>query len=64
MTKKTKKIHSPLVTTELCSAYLNLLNILNNCHEEYEFDSIRKQMNELWSQMSVEDKRCFGQLSH
>jgi hypothetical protein len=58
MTKK-KKSAEPIVISENAQRYFDLWYALNMSHEELEFDSYRKDMNELWNIMSNQDKRDF-----
>lgn len=59
MSKKRKKdiVTAPL--SDNTTEYYRLWVLLQNAHEEKEFDVIRKQMNEQWIKMSAIDKKDF-----
>lgn len=57
--RKKKTLSTPVVYSDISQKYFNLWVNLSNCHDEPEFDSVRKQMNEVWTQMNKQDKKDF-----
>lgn len=62
MSKKRKKPEQ-IIITEKSKEYFEVWKLLSNAHEEHEFDSIRKRLNEMWANLLPEDKKCFHHLS-